>query len=74
MGKLHVDLFLEDRFLINGVSVNIRFVKRKDTFASVTTGATHNHKVHIVDATMIARVAARDLPSKIRTLRHLTKV
>ena len=30
MGRLHVDLFLQDRFLLNGVSVKIRLVRSKD--------------------------------------------
>ena len=29
MGRLHVDLFLQDRFLLNGVSVKIRLVRSK---------------------------------------------
>ena len=28
MGRLHVDLFLQDRVLLNGVSVKIRLVRR----------------------------------------------
>ena len=32
MGRLHVDLFLPDRFLLNGVNVKIRFVRSKDAF------------------------------------------
>ena len=35
MGRLHVDLFLQDRFLLNGVSVSvkIRLVRSKDAFS-----------------------------------------
>ena len=33
MGRLHVDLFLQDRFLLNGVSVKIRLVRNKDAFS-----------------------------------------
>ena len=33
MGRLHVDLFLQDRFLLNGVSVNIRLVRSNDAFS-----------------------------------------
>ena len=29
MGRLHVDLFLQDRFLLNGVSVKLRLVRSK---------------------------------------------
>ena len=33
MGRLHVDLFLQDRFLLNGVSVKTRHVRSKDAFS-----------------------------------------
>ena len=33
MGRLHVDLFLQDRFLLNGVNVKIRLVRSKDAFS-----------------------------------------
>ena len=33
MGRLHVDLFLQDRFLLNGVSVNIRLVRSNDALS-----------------------------------------
>ena len=33
MGRLHIDLFLQDRFLLNGVSVKIRLVRGKDAFS-----------------------------------------
>ena len=33
MGRLHVDLFMQDRFLINGVTVKIRLVRSKDAFS-----------------------------------------
>ena len=33
MGRLHVDLFLPDKFLINGVDVKIRLVHSKSAFA-----------------------------------------
>ena len=33
MSSLHVDLFLQDKFLINGVDVKIRLVRSKSAFA-----------------------------------------
>ena len=38
MGRLHVDLFLQDRFLLNGVSVKIRLVRSKDAFSLMAGG------------------------------------
>ena len=38
MGRLHVDLFLQDKFLINGVDVKIRLVRSKPAFALMAGG------------------------------------
>ena len=38
MGRLHVDLFLQDRFILNGVSVKIRLVRSKDAFSLMADG------------------------------------
>ena len=50
MGRLHVDLFLQDRFLLNGVSVKIRLVRSKDKFSLMADGVNPDFKVQIVDA------------------------
>ena len=55
MGRLHVDLFLQDRFLLNVVSVNIRLVRSKDDFSLKVDGQNPDYKVQIVDAVLFAR-------------------
>ena len=57
MGRLHVDLFMQDRFLINGVTVKIRLVRSKDAFSLMAGGANPDYKVRIVDAVLFARKA-----------------
>ena len=57
MGRLHVDLFLQDRFLLNGVRVKIRLVRSKATFSLMADGVIPDFKVHIVDAILFARKA-----------------
>ena len=57
MGRLHVDLFLQDRFLLNGVSVKIRLVRSKDTFSLMADGVNPDFNVQIVDAILFARKA-----------------
>ena len=57
MGRLHVDLFLQDRFHLNGVSVKIRLVRSKDTFSLMADGVNPDFKVQIVDAILFARKA-----------------
>ena len=57
MGRLYVDLFLQDRFLLNGVSVKIRLLRSKDAFFLMAGGQNPDCKVQIVDALMFARKA-----------------
>ena len=45
MVRLHVDLFLQDRFLLNGVSITIRLVRSKDTFSLMADGVNPDFKV-----------------------------
>ena len=58
MGRLHVDLFMQDRFLINGVTVKIRLVRSKDAFSLMAGGANPDYKVRIVDAVLFVRQGA----------------
>ena len=52
MGRLHVDMFLQDKFLINGVDVKIRLVRRlvrsKPSFALMAGGPHLDYKITIV--------------------------
>ena len=57
MGRLHADLFLQDIFLLNGVSVKIRLVRSKDALSLMTGGQNLDFKVHIVDAVLFVRKA-----------------
>ena len=57
MGRLQVDLFLQDIFLLNGVSVKIRLVRSKDAFSLMAGGQNPDYKVQIVDAVLFARKA-----------------
>ena len=47
MGRLHVDMFLQDKFLINGVHVKIRLVRSKPSFALMSGGAAPDYKITI---------------------------
>ena len=57
MGRLHVDLFLQDKFLINGVDVKRRLVRSKYAFSLMAGGANPDYKVRIVEAILFARKA-----------------
>ena len=57
MGRLHVDLFLQDKFLINGVDVKIRLVRSKAAFALMAGGPNPDYRINIVNATLFAKKA-----------------
>ena len=57
VGRLHVDLFLQDKFLLNGVDVKIRLVRSKDAFSLMAGGAHTDYKVRIVEDILFPRKA-----------------
>ena len=73
MGRLHVDMFLQDRFLLNGVDVKIRLVRSKVAFALMAGGVNPTNKVNIVDASVFAKRRHWVRPCKWLTSRHSTK-
>ena len=48
MGRLHVDLFLQDRFLLNGVSVKIRLIRSK--YALIADDGWSKPRLHGADS------------------------
>ena len=73
MGRLHVDLFLQDRFLLNGVSVKIRLVRSKDAFSLMAGGQNPDYKVQIVDAVLFARKAVLSPTVQMAHIKALEK-
>ena len=73
MGRLHVDLLLQDRFLLNGVSVKIRLVCSKDAFSLMAGGQNPDYKVHIVDAVLFARKAVLSPTVQMAHIKALEK-
>ena len=73
MGRLHVDLFMQDRFLLNGVSVKIRLVRSKDAFSLMAGGANPDYKVRIVDAVLFVRKAVLSSTVAMAHIRALEK-
>ena len=57
MGRLHVDLFFQERYLLNGVDVKIRLMQSKDALALMADGGDADFKVCIVEAALFARKA-----------------
>ena len=55
MGRLHSDLFFQDRYLLNNVDVKIRMVRSKDAFAINSTQALAGSKIKIEEASLFVR-------------------
>ena len=73
IGRLHVDLFLQDRFLLNGVSVKIRLVRSKDAFSLMAGGQNPDYNVQIVDAVLFARRAVLSPTVQMAHIKALEK-
>ena len=73
MGRLPVDLFMQDRFLINGVTVKIRLVRSKDAFSLMAGGGNPDYKVRIVDAVLFVRKAVLSPTVAMAHIRALEK-
>jgi hypothetical protein len=73
MGRLHVDMFLQDRFLLNGVDVKIRLVRSKDAFALMAGGANHDYNVNIIDASVFARKATLSTAVQMAHIKAIDK-
>ncbi|KAK6175876.1 hypothetical protein SNE40_014253 [Patella caerulea] len=53
LGKLHLDLFSQSKYLLNGVDMRLRFVRSKDAFCLMA--ATNDFKVVIEKASLFIR-------------------
>ena len=73
MGRLHTDLFPQDRFLLNGVGVKIRFVRSKYDFSLMVNGQHPDYKVQIVDAVLFARNAVLSTTVQTAHIKALEK-
>ena len=73
MGRLHVDLFLQDKFLINGVNVKIRLVRSKPAFALMAGGLDPDYKIQIVNATLFAKKATLNPTVQMAHIKALEK-
>ncbi|XP_063911221.1 uncharacterized protein F54H12.2-like [Zophobas morio] len=54
IGHLNCDIFNQEKFLINGVELRVKFVRSRNSFALIGADGTTG-KVNIVDATLLVR-------------------
>ena len=57
MGRIHSDIFAQDRYMLNGVDVKIKLTPAKDSFNLLTGDPTKGYKTVITDATLVVRKA-----------------
>ena len=50
MGRLHSDIFFQERQLLNGVNIKIRLVRSKDPFVLMADGVAPGYKVKFLNA------------------------
>ncbi|XP_042300550.1 uncharacterized protein F54H12.2-like, partial [Sceloporus undulatus] len=55
MAPLHSDLFFQDKMLLNGVDVKIKFTRSKDKFCLMSGALVDNYKVHILNAALFVK-------------------
>lgn len=72
VGHLHCDVFNQDKFLINGVEVRLRFVRSKDSFCLMESSGSS--KIHILDATLLVRRAKISSGLLLAHARMMSKV
>ena len=47
IGRIHSDVFFQDRFMLNEVNVTVRLVRNKDSFCFMSGEANASYKVKI---------------------------
>ena len=55
IGRIHSDVFFQDRFMLNEVNVRVRLVRNKDSFCLLSGEANASYKVKIISAVLLVR-------------------
>ena len=55
IGRIHLDVFFQDRFVLNEVNVKFRLVRNKDSFCLMSGEANAFHKVKFISAVLLVR-------------------
>ncbi|GFO17928.1 hypothetical protein PoB_004443300 [Plakobranchus ocellatus] len=53
--RVHADIFHQEKFLINGVGMKLRFVRSKDSFVLLTSDDQAEYKVELTQASLYVR-------------------
>ena len=55
IGRIHSDVFFQDRFMLNEVNVKVRLVRNEDSFCLMSGEANASYKVKIISAVLLVR-------------------
>ena len=66
MGRLHLDLAVQNRFLRNGVEIRIRLIISKNTFCLHGNADQTTNKVSLKEVALFCRKVKPNLPFNLR--------
>ena len=55
IGRIHSDIFFQDRYMLNEVNVKVRLVRNKDSFCLMSVEANPAYKVKLISAVLLVR-------------------
>ena len=55
IGRIHSDMFFQDRYMLNEVNVKVRLVRNKDSFCLMSGEANPSYKVKLISAVLLVR-------------------
>jgi hypothetical protein len=73
MGKLHADIFFQDKYLLNKVTMKVRCVRSKDSFALMATGINPTYKIKIQEAILFVRKVKINSTIQVAHMKALEK-
>ena len=73
LGRVHADVFMQDRYLLNGVDVKLRLVRSKDAFSLMADGADSGFKVNLLGTSLHVRKAKLNPSVQLGHIKALTK-
>ena len=73
LSPLHIDMFLQPRYLINGVDLRVKLIRHKDSFCLMTGEANAGYKVKIESCTLFVRKIKVAPSTALATERALEK-
>ena len=55
VGRLHSDIFFQEKLLLNGVGMRVKLVRNRDNFVLHSSGVATNYRINIVKAVLRVR-------------------